>query len=308
VNVADIRSSPTDTLGFDIVCIYYFKPPEFAIYRTEKRVLIQFADDSKEADQQRRDLSQLGPMRGEINGLIDGWRTAPDHNRLFFPNGQKLRARAERYDRAVADALQVGLEGDISTSCALLENVKQDILNIRIGWSRFEYLLMAFATVIAIWTIAMLVMWRDADEPCSISSDQLLCLTQAVHLWRGFVAGAAGAFFSIALGIRSRTILPDLYRLANLMDATLRVVVGSIGGVILVALILAQFVQFALGTSSPGHFDDLYIFIAGFVAGFTERLVPDLLAKADVRTGDQPVLPTPAKPPGPSVQAQAQPA
>jgi len=347
VNVADLKLHGVDALGFQIGCIYYLNPPEYGIYQTEKRVLVHFADDITKQSQQRKLLSELAPLRGEINGLIDGWRSAQDRKFLnivpnfrrmrsrtkakrhensspklhhdahdspepsfrpiFTISGKKFRSKAERYDRGSADALQVALEGDVCTARALLEKVKQDILNERVGRSRFEYLLAAFWTAVAIWLISIEVMAIDAKYPCATSVNQFLCIPNAVQLWRGFVAGAAGAFFSIAIFIRTRTILPDLYRLANVMDALLRVVVGSIGGVVLVALILAQFVQFSLGSSSPAHFDDLYILIVGFVAGFIERLVPDLLAKGDARTGEAPVGPTPRPSPGAAKQPETSP-
>jgi hypothetical protein len=293
LNVADLVPDGADALGFTIVCIYARKPPEYAVYRTNQRILVHFADDLAKSDEQRKLLSQLAPVRGEINGLIDGWRLAPDSNRALFltiSNGAKLRSKAERYDRRSADAIQVALEGDCTGAASLLEIVKQDILNERIGWSRFEYLIVAFMTAIAVGLIALFAMLLDSNQPCASSANRILCLDQAVDLWRGFIAGATGAFFSIALGIRGRTILTDLYRPANLMDAALRVVVGSIGGVVLVALILAGFVRFSLGDNSPGTYDTIHILIVGFIAGFTERLVPDLLAKAEVRTGETAVI------------------
>ena len=144
-------------------------------------------------------------------------------------------------------------------------------------------------------TIAMLI---DASGPCR-STVRVFCVEHAIDLWHGFAGGATGAFFSIALAIRGRTILTDLYLTSNLMDAVLRVVVGAIGGVVLVALILAGFVRFHLGDSSPDEYQRIHILIVAFVAGFAERLVPDLLAKADARTGERPIVrqPEPIVPP-----------
>jgi hypothetical protein len=299
MNVADLKPEGEDALGFKIICIYARKPPEFAIYRTAQRVLIHFADDQAKSDEQRRTLVALAPLRGEINGLVDGWRTAPHSKRVVgifkIHNGARLHSKAERYDRASADALQVGLEGDLPRATLLLEKVKADILNERTGWARFEYLITAFATAIVIGIIAIGTMALTRGRPCA---DMFLCLPEASDMWRGFIAGAVGAFFSIALGIRGRTILTDLYRPANLMDAVLRVIVGAIGGVVLVSLIRAGFVRFSLGDSSPDDYRTIHILIVGFVAGFTERLVPDLLAKADARTGEPAAtrLPEPSAP------------
>ncbi|HET6940977.1 MAG TPA: hypothetical protein VFH89_02325 [Sphingomicrobium sp.] len=293
MNIADLAVDGSDALGATIVCIYARKPPEFAVYRTAQRVLVQFADETASSNPQRKAISQLAPIRGEIAGLIDGWRSAPDSKRFLLfriHNGKKLRSKAERYDRRVADALHVALEGDLAGAGVLLEQVKQDILNERVGWSRFEYLMAAFATVIAIGIFAALAMLLDAAGPCQSTADRVFCVEHAVDLWHGFAAGAIGAFFSIALGIRGRTILTDLYRTANLMDAVLRVVVGAIGGVVMIALLLSGFVRFHLGDTSIDEYARIHILVVSFIAGFAERLVPDLLAKADVRTGEQPIV------------------
>jgi hypothetical protein len=133
----------------------------------------------------------------------------------------------------------------------------------------------------------------------------MLCFRGAWDLWRGGAAGAFGAFFSIALAIRGRTVLPDLYRTTNLMDAALRVIIGAIAGGVLVALIAAKFVRFWIGDSSPELFQTIHILVVGFVGGFAERLVPDLLAKAEVRTLPQKDAPQPA--PRPAAQQQQAP-
>ncbi|PZQ59010.1 MAG: hypothetical protein DI544_12565 [Sphingomonas taxi] len=104
----------------------------------------------------------------------------------------------------------------------------------------------------------------------------------AIDIWRGFAAGAVGAFFSIALAIKSRAVLTDLLPTTNIMDAALRIVIGAIGGAVLIALIVGEVVRFELVPQTSV----LFAIIAGFFAGFSERLVPDLLAKS----GEKPAV------------------
>ena len=65
MNVADLRPAGSDALGYKIVYIYAFQPPQFALYRTDQRLLIHFADDPDRSDDQRKSLAQLAPLRGE---------------------------------------------------------------------------------------------------------------------------------------------------------------------------------------------------------------------------------------------------
>jgi hypothetical protein len=281
LNVADLRLKGRDAMDDEILLFYGRRPPTYAIYRTDKRVLVHFADSKKDADDQRRKIARLNPLRGEINGLIDGWRNARE--------GTERRCRAERYDRRVGDALVLAFEGDVDTAELLLKQIKQDILAERIARGRVEYLLTALATGVG-GLLIILIATSSKDYP-----------SEAVSLWRASAAGAVGAFFSIALGLRGRTVLPDLERTANIMDAILRMAIGLIAAAVLMALMRAGIVNVSFGGSpmqdqAAGTPEWLTVLIVGFIAGFSERFVPDLLARATASTDAQP--PQSAQPAG----------
>lgn len=373
-NVADLRPGGKDALEQKITCLYARKPPEYAVYRVHRRVLVHFADDPHKADEQRKNLSQLAPLRGEIDGLIDGWRDGSTHAFFGLDNSAKLKSKAMRYDRRVGDSLIVALEDDLTGARDILARVKQDILDERVAWARFEYLIAAFCTALGMmftaWIAASLYPIGGADkasermtdvgimllilaviaavvvvtrglkppipaapDPADVDSgeppspppppdegkwsrarpallllalialpviafffapsfsydDKISEFATAIDLWRAAAAGAVGAFFSISLGIRSRTVLPDLLRTSNLMDALLRVTIGFIAGAVLMALLKARLVNFHFGDASLADADALAVVIIGFVAGFSERMVPDLLEKANANTA--PALP-----------------
>ncbi len=309
MNVADLARGERDSAGVEVLQFYARKLPDYAVYRTRERVTIHFADAPDKADAQRKALAPLAPLRGELNGLVDGWREAPIRPAGWLRqlagegSGRGLRARAARYDRRVADALVVALEGDRASAQAVLEGIRADVLAERVGWARFQYLLVAAAAALVFVSLASLVAAFQGRGGCLTAVDPR-CFEHAPDLWRGGMGGALGGFFSIALAIRGRTVLPDLNRRANALDAALRVTIAIIAGTVFVALLRSGVVQLAIAGSATAASDALYIGLAGFLAGFSERLVPDLLAKAEARADlPPPVAGTPAAAGGAAVAA-----
>lgn len=101
-------------------------------------------------------------------------------------------------------------------------------------------------------------------------------------LWLAAAGGTIGAFFSIAIAIRGRTVAIALARWDNRIDAILRVTIGAIAAGALLLILQTKFGgEPAIG--GKGFADNLVwqvVALIGFAAGFTERLVPDLLARA----------------------------
>ena len=270
MNIADLKLDSNDGMGAAVVAIYALNPPDYAVYRSDIRVMVHFSDDRIANALQRKALAPLNPVRGEINGLIDGWRSKPD--------GTVLQRKAQRYDRRVGDALIVALEGDVPGASVILGMIKQDILNERVAWARFEYLISAFAIGLTVMTAILATTAVTKPEH------------EALDLWRAAAAGAVGAFFSIALAIRSRTVLPDLQRVGNIMDAILRMTIGTIAASVLMALMMSGAFDLTVGGAKlgdPAGKAWLAVLIAGFIGGFSERLVPDLLAKASASVDDR---------------------
>lgn len=270
-NIADIILGQPDYSGQVITTIFSKISGVYAVYANTERVMVQYADDPEIASLQRKTFTSLAPVRGEINGLIDGWRGS------FLPS---TKARARRYDRRTADALIVALQGDPETAKALLQAVRNDILEERTSLGRLHYLGMAVAVGVVISVLSRLPMVFDANEtPNGIGG-----FFTHYNLWMTSSLGCLGALFSIAIGIKGRAIQTDLRPRDNLIDASLRMLIGAISAFVLLTLFKSKVVGFSLGNG-----ENIAVCEAGqcasngaaviiaFLAGFSERLVGNLL-------------------------------
>lgn len=273
VTIDELKAGHKDPSNNEIKRFYAFRPPQYAVYQTPNRVSLQYSDEDAKETEQRRRMAPLNGLRAQIDGLIDGWRNNP-----------RYKERAQRYDARVAAALILCLEEDVANAQASLSEIKADILGERNSLGRIAYLACAFSL-----TIALVVL-------LAISVRQYDSNTLGASLSLGGIGGVMGAFFSIAIGIRNRTVLTDLNWRDNFANAILRVIIGFIAAWILIISLRANLVgNFTMGGQPVSGKDILpeTTLIIGFVAGFLERLVPDILSKAGKSEDD--ARPTPGK-------------
>ena len=287
MTVADIEPGAQDPVFGPITAVFARKGGEYAIYRTTGRILIQYADDPRLEAAQRTAIAPLGPIRSEINALIDGWRTS---RRAHIVN------RVAGLDRRTGDGPGAVLE---------LNKVRNAIIAERTASARFVYLIVALGVaLVASLTVAALAYANPG-----------LCTT-----WTGWdgvltaiLGGLAGSFFSIATGLSKRTVLPVALGSDNILDAVLRMLIGIISAGILICLLhggLGMTFAFARLPDAPPVPTDptlpivwMQLVTLGFLAGFSERLVPDLLEKAGQAVqatklpADEPIVSTPAPTP-----------
>ena len=247
----DIRVGNKDGRGFQITRIYAVHCDEYAIYQAGE-VMVHYADDQGKAQTQRKGMLPVSSVRAEVNALVQG-----------------LPCR-EICDRQLAYALQLALDGDIEGAKSTVAAAKAFVLAKRAARGRFQYLKWSYGAAAVL--IGLLFMASGFYPLQPASSD----------LWLAAKAGLVGAAFSIALAIRGRTVALDTDLLDNVTDGTLRLLIGVISAGVLLLLFASGIVPSLKIGDADFKASTLtweMVLVIGFVGGFLERLVPDLLEK-----------------------------
>jgi hypothetical protein len=224
---------------------------KYAIYQAGE-VMVHVADDPEKAQAQRKAILSVSSARAEVISLVQG-----------------LPCR-EICDRQLAYAFQLALDDDIDGAKGTVAAVKAFVLGKRAARGRFQYLKWSYGAAAVL--IGLLFVASRVYPFQEASSD----------LWLAAKAGLIGAAFSIALAIRGRTVAFDTDLLDNVTDGTLRLLIGVISaGVLLLLLACGVLPSLKIGDANFGGSALTWqmVLVIGFVGGFMERLVPDLLEK-----------------------------
>jgi len=263
VSLREIKVKNNDSRGVPITKVYIKQSNEYAIYKCNGEIMVAYADDPDKAKQQRKLILPLARDRFELN---------------YFLKGLNCRDACERQ---LANGLQLALEGDVEGAKRTIAEAKTLVVAKRGARGRFQYLYCSCGAAV-ILMLSLLLAHRY------VPFHQI-----PIDLWLAAEAGLVGAVFSIALAIKSRTVALDTEPLANATDGVLRLSIGVICAGVLVLLVNCNLLPRL--TIGDMNFSDhaptpQIVLIIGFLAGFLERLVPDLLEKATKSTTGKPRL------------------
>lgn len=295
----------TDPLQRPIVDVIARERDRYAVYLTDERVAILFADDPLVQRIQRKRLAPLAPIRAAIDGMLAGWRGASASSRL--------PATARQYDGQVAAALVGALDGDAEEALVTLTAIKASVAGEMASRARLTYAIWTLVSAVIVLAISFVifVLFARFDTTISrIAHDLLL---------RGVLAGVLGAVYSIALRIQRRDLHDDTRRLDSFTDSFVRIGIGALGAFILGCFLLSGAIEIHFGegaalggagggTINPAATTDNAVFlllIGGFVAGFVERMVPDLLNSYAIKAAPAAAPVPPVVPPRESPAADA---
>jgi hypothetical protein len=247
----NIQIRKRDSRGLPITHIYAAQADEYVIYCAGE-VMVHFADDQARMQAQKKTISPLSSARAEVNSLSQG-----------------LACR-DVINQQLAYALQLALDGDLDGAKVTIAAARAAVLAKRAARGRFQYLKWSYGAAVALIGLLFIASWFHPFQESS--SD----------LWLAAKAGVVGAAFSIALAIRARTVALDTDLLDNVTDGTLRLIIGVISAGILLLLFKCGIVpSLKIGDADfkANALTWQLVLVIGFLGGFLERLVPDLLEK-----------------------------
>lgn len=278
---------------------------------SDSQVRIEYSPIAAERVEQLKLLATLRALRGEIDGLQDKLLTA------LAPEDPWDRLEVESFNRQVADALVIALQGQPDYAFELLQAIRADIIERLASLARFQYCRCTLtATITGIVCFALLIfgsslihsviIWSGLESGASFWStfrnDPVQTFAADNYLWVSMIFGCLGAWFSIALGIRAQTYALSNRRLDNFVDASLRVLIAIISAILLFSIVRLNLFSVSFGgkaldfscmlTDVSCHLGKSWngvhvAIILSFVAGFSERLVGSILGPA-IPEGQQP--------------------
>jgi hypothetical protein len=252
MSLSELRKGAADKLGNKVLEIY-LALPNFKIYRTEQGVFIHFSDNSEILTEQLGRYLKPQKVLSEIRGLLK----KADNSKFV------LRKDADKqfYEIAIARAIAASVLGYPDDASDAMRSTHESLLSLQQSAARLQYLLSCLCTFIVISVIFGLITMSGrvgTIYPLSI------------------VAGSAGAFLSITLNVSDMNINPlEPMTLHNVMGF-LRIIFGSMAGYVLVVAVQAKIFG-SFFAHDNGIIPTETIIFLSILAGFAERLVPNLL-------------------------------
>ncbi|WP_158933141.1 hypothetical protein [Acidisphaera sp. S103] len=283
LSLGDLKENGKDAIGATVQEIE-FRGEDYAIYRSSRGVYVHFSDDLETRRNQLAEYVKLAVQLCELRYLTNQMRRQlvskflPRHSRgatLYDHNMCQalmllMETAAERKSGRDSEAKAAELQATGIAQRALAMAVQRNTTDNTIRYVR-TCVLFGLAWLAIALLVGRLITGGGPGTPYAIAS----------------AAGILGAIFSVIVRAQSLDLKPCDDSALNYLMSCIRIGMGGIAGPILLLLAMTVFSNAAPGTADLNKTGGTLtvglvqmICIVGFIAGFAERLVPNLVQAA----------------------------
>jgi len=256
----------------------------YAIYRSEKGIYVQFSDDENEEADQRRRFTEICPELCELR-----YFTSQMHSNWTLPFYGR-RDEPSLYNHNIAQAIWLVMEDRVD----LGKPIAQQALRMAVRRATNDNTIRYVRACLIAW-----LAWMLLSGPLIAFAFRSVPPFETLGLYViAGMFGATGAVLSVATRLQAFQLQPCNQSNMNYWMSAIRVGIGIIAGIVLFLFsptILGEpLTQFVPGWRSPSQLPQPQAAAAlGFVAGFAERLVPNILRWTSAQL--EPSVGTPAQ-------------
>ena len=270
-----LKVGDTDPTGTTVEYMFW-STKKYQIYSDDLRIKYVLPEDYDEANAMRRNLYVIAGARDLIESLLQ--------NKTFRTNTrQKYYA-----DRMLARGMAQAFEGEPEGALVVLQTVAQRLTTMIEGYYRRRYISWNAVSLVLVLSALFILL--------------LLLPSLAIERWFPFdlavvdrysrlmMFGALGAFLSMSIGARRLSIDVELSVSEHAYAGIARILIGVIGALVIGLALDSRFLSPGFG-NEPGL---PVLYFLAFIAGFSETLVPNTLARAEQSASQPAEQPPPA--------------
>ncbi|MBV8701297.1 hypothetical protein [Bradyrhizobium sp.] len=262
--LCQLKEGQKDRLGHLVEEIFW-NEGNYAVYRSERGVYVQFADSPEEAAAQRSEFTEISPELCELRYLTHEMRSS-------WPLGRRSqtdRHPSSLYEHNMAEAVMLILEKKNQQGIDLAKQALKMAVDRVTGDNTAKY----FSCCVFVWVVLLAIGVAFLMHPQSVGAQAFIVAA---------LFGVTGAMLSVATRLGAFELYPCQRSGMNYLMASTRIGIGFVSGPVLLLLGLTVLKQPLSGLlHDPNVWQETAVL--GLIGGFTERLVPNLLKQ----TGDE---------------------